>query len=460
MELPLRIDEILEACNGRLIQGNRDELIAEVSTDTRSLKGGELFVALRGQNFDGHDFINEAYQKGAVGAVIAKPLESSIKNLILVNDTLEALGNIAAAYRARFNIPMVAITGSNGKTTTKDMTASVLSQKFKVLKSESSLNNRIGIPMTLLELGREHEVGVLELGTSLWGEIPALAKIVKPEIGVIANIGPTHLEGLRSVERIAEEKVAILNFAERAILNFDDPLVSKMKTRFRGKVIGFGMSELAQIRAKHLNLDKDGKVDFELLVNGLEYGRIYLPCLGIHNVYNALAAAAVGLICGVNWEQIKSGLESYEPPKMRMQSEDLGGVRFINDAYNANPVSMKAAIEFLSRIKADGKKVAVLGNMLELGENSEQFHRNVGEFFSKSRIDSLVCIGREASQIALAAVENGFPKDSTFVCDSTAQAASYLLELLKPGDVVLIKGSRGMKLEEVVEGFKRQCSYT
>lgn len=461
MEIALRLDEIIEVCSGKLIQGDRSDLVAEVSTDTRTLKGGELFIALQGKNFDGHDFVAASQKKGAIGAVISKRLESPIKNLIWVNDTLEALGEIASAYRAKFSLPIVAVTGSNGKTTTKEMIASLLSQKFEVLKSEKSLNNRIGIPMAIFKLSKKHEIGVLELGTSLWGEIPALTKVVAPEVGVITNIAPTHLEELGSVERVAEEKAAILSFAKHAVLNFDDPIVSQMGSNFRGDIIGFGMDNSAQVRAKGVKLDKEGRPSFEILINDLSYGEVQLPCLGLHNVYNALAAAAVGFIFKLEPEQIKTGLENYQPSKMRMQSEEIAGVRFINDAYNANPVSMKAAIEFLSQLNlggSGGRKIAVLGSMAELGESSKQFHRDIGEFFSKLGVNLLICVGSEASHIASAAMGSGFSKESTFEYGFSSEAGVQLFKLAKSGDIVLVKGSRSMRLEEAIGKFRELAS--
>ena len=450
--MKLSTDEILRATNGNLLKGNKERLITNISTDSRTLKKNDLFVALIGDRFDGHDFLEPVVGKGAIGAIVSREVDVEIELLIKVDDTLQALGDIATYYRRKFNIPITVVTGSNGKTTTKDMTASILAQRFSTLKSEGSFNNLVGVPLTLFQLSEEHQAAVLELGISLPGEMRLLSRITQPNIGVITNIGPTHLEFLKSLERVVQEKGILLEYVRHAVLNADDNMTDKLIERFRGEVITFGESADANVRAGKILLDEAGKAEFSLIVYGDDKGRIRLPSLGRHNVSNALAATSVGILMGLDVAEIKTGLADYQQTKMRMQPVTINGVKFINDAYNSNPVSLKAAIVFLANLPCEGKKIAILADMLELGEDSEALHRQAGKDIPAGKIDILITVGENAAQIAIAA-ENSIPAHNIYVCATNDEAAARLREVIEPKDTVLLKGSRGMRLEEILTLF-------
>ncbi len=450
--MKLSADEILKATGGQLLKGNVGTLITNISTDSRTLQNNDLFVALSGDTFDGHDFLEQIVEKGAVGAVVSSDVDVGLELLIKVGDTLQALGDIAAHYRRKFDIPIIAVTGSNGKTTTKDMAASILAERYSTLKSEGNLNNLIGVPLTLFHLSEEHQAAVLELGISIPGEMKHLAQIAQPNFGVITNIGPTHLEFLKSLEGVAQEKGVLLEYVQRAVLNADDKMTGKLKEYASGEIITFGENADANVSADKIQLDEEGRAEFLLTVDGDDKGRIGLPVLGLHNVSNALAAVSVGVLMGLDFEEIKDGLESYQPTKMRMQTITINDVKFINDAYNSNPVSLKAAIDFFVSLICEGKKIAILADMLELGEDSEELHRQAGRDIPSNKIDVLITVGDNATKIAKAA-ESAIQKHNIFVCATNDEAAEKLREAAEPEDIVLLKGSRGMKLEEVIALF-------
>ena len=447
----LTIAEILQATQGNRIQGNPNTAITQVSTDSRTLKKGDLFVALVGEKFDGHNFLQGVCQQGAVGAVVSKPitdlsqLGSSI--IIQVSDTLVALGDIANCHRCKFDLPIVAITGSNGKTTTKDITSAVLAQRFSVFKSEKSYNNQIGIPTRLMQLDEGDEIAVLEIGTSWPGEIERLSQITVPTLGVITNIGPAHLELLGSIEGVAEEKGALLTHVEHAILNADDPMTPTLARRVCGQVTTFGWQNEADVAAGNIEIDSVGKPTFTLKIDGNEVERVHLPCLGKHNIYNALAAAGVGLWAGLTPTETCTGLERFQPADMRMQPIVYNDLRIINDAYNSNPESLKSALTFLSDIETTGKRIAILGDMLELGEHSHALHLKTGQAIP-TNINLLITVGPHSAAIADGAEDI---VESVISCHTPKQAAQQLTKYAQPGDVVLIKGSRGVKLEQVLE---------
>ncbi len=447
----LTIAEILQATQGNLIQGNPNTAITQVSTDSRTLKKGELFVALVGETFDGHNFLQGVCQQGAVGAVVSKPItdlsQLGSPIIIQVSDTLVALGDIANCHRRKFNLPIVAITGSNGKTTTKDITSAVLAQRFSVFKSEKSYNNQIGIPTRLMQLNEGDEIAVLEIGTSWPGEIERLSQITAPTIGVITNIGPAHLELLGSIEGVAEEKGALLTHVEHAILNADDPMTPTLARRVCGQVTTFGWQNEADVSAGGIEIDSFGKPTFTLKIDGNEVERVRLPCLGKHNIYNALAAASVGLWAGLTPTEACTGLERFQPADMRMQPIVYNDLRIINDAYNSNPESLKSALTFLSDIETTGKRIAILGDMLELGEHSYALHLKTGQAIP-TNINLLITVGPHSTAIADGA--EGIV-ESVISCDTPRQAAQQLTKYAQPGDAVLIKGSRGVKLEQVLE---------
>ncbi len=452
----LTIAEILQATQGNLIRGNPNTVITQVSTDSRTLKKGNLFVALVGEKFDGHNFLEGVCQQGAIGAVVSKQVADAprlaLPIIVQVSDTLVALGDIANCHRHKFNLPIIAITGSNGKTTTKDITTSVLAQRFSVFKSEKSYNNQIGIPSRLMQISEVDEIAVLEIGTSWPGEIERLSQITAPTVGVITNIGPAHLELLGSIEGVAEEKGALLTHVEHAILNADDPMTPRLARRVCGQTTTFGWQTDADISADEIEIDGFGKPVFTLKIGGNEIDRVHLPCLGKHNIYNALAAAAVGLWAGLTPPEICTGLECFQPADMRMQPIVHNDLCIINDAYNSNPESLKAALAFFSDIEITGKRIAILGDMLELGKYSHMLHLETGQALP-TNINLLITVGPYSRAIAHGA-ENKVK--SIISCDTPKQAAQQLIKYVHPGDAVLIKGSRGVKLEQVLEELRRE----
>ena len=452
----LTIAEILQATQGTLIQGNPNTEITQVSTDSRTLKQDDLFVALVGEKFDGHNFLEGVCQQGAIGAVVSKPVTDASQLappiIVQVNDTLVALGDIANCHRRKFDLPIVAVTGSNGKTTTKDITTSVLTQRFSVFKSEKSYNNQIGIPSRLMQLSDTDEIAVLEIGTSWPGEIERLSQITAPTLGVITNIGPAHLELLGSIEGVAEEKGALLTHVEHALLNADDPMTPSLAGRVCGQITTFGWQNDADIAAGDIEIDSFGKPTFTLTISGNEVERVHLPCLGKHNIYNALAAAGVGIWAGLTLAEIRTGLEGFQPADMRMQPIVHNDLRIINDAYNSNPESLKSALAFLSDIEIAGKRIAILGDMLELGEHSHTLHLKAGEAIP-TNINLLITVGMHSRAIADGA--EGIV-ESIISCETPKQAAQELIQYAQPGDAVLIKGSRGIKLEQVLEELMRE----
>ena len=447
----LTIAEILQATQGKLIQGNPNTVITQVSTDSRTLKKGDLFVALVGEKFDGHNFLEGAWQQGAIGAVVSKPVaelsQLAPPTIVQVDDTLVALGDIANCRRRKFDLPIIAITGSNGKTTTKDITTSVLAQRFSVFKSEKSYNNQIGIPLRLMQLSEADEIAVLEIGTSWPGEIERLSQITTPTVGVITNIGPAHLELLGSIKGVAKEKGALLTHVEHAILNADDPMTPRLAVRVCGQITTFGWQNDADISADAIEIDGFGKPSFTLKIGGDETNRVHLPCLGKHNIYNALAAAGVGIWAGLTPTEICTGLERFQPADMRMQPIVHNDLQIINDAYNSNPESLKSALTFLSDIEIAGKRIAILGDMLELGKHSHALHLKTGQAIP-TNINLLITVGPHSRAIGEGA--EGIV-ESIISCDTPKQAAQELTQYAQPGDAVLIKGSRGIKLEQILE---------
>ena len=449
----LAVSEILQATQGKLIRGASNAVITQISTDSRAISADDLFVALVGEKYDGHDFIDAARQGGASGVVVSKRIETDLPIVIEVKDSLTALGDIAAFHRSKFDLPIIAITGSNGKTTTKDMTASVLSRQFSVFQSEKNYNNQIGIPSRLLELDDNSQLAVLEIGTNQPGEIGRLSQIVKPMVGVITNIGHSHLEFLGSLEGVAKEKGFLVEQVEWAVLNADDPMTPRLARRVCGKIATFGCGSDADISAHDIEIQSLGKPSFTLRINGGNATRVDLPCLGVHNVSNALAAASIGVWAGLTSAEIRDGLENYQPANMRMQPIECNGLYIINDAYNSNPDSLKHALEFLSRTRTSGRRIAVLGDMLELGQESKKLHFKAGMNLP-ANIDVLISVGTRSLDIIRGAVGR---VETTFACDTPEAAARQLREFSQAGDLVLIKGSRGMKLEQIVDEYRINC---
>lgn len=428
-----------------------DVAFTDVVNDSRLVSKGALFVALRAQR-DGHDFIPDAYERGAFGVIAEKVIDTEgwLSKAagpgfayVVVDDSLAALQRLSASWRDRFKVQAIGVTGSVGKTSTKEMVAAVLSQKFTVLKNEKNMNNEIGLPLSLLHLNDEHQKAVLEMGMYDIGEIATLCRIAKPEIGVVTNVSHSHLERLGSIERIAQAKSELIEALPEdgvAILNGDERLVRQMAAKTKAKHVLYGTNPACQVRAKNIRVHGLDGTSFDL-TDGKEVVRIRTPLLGRHSVYSCLAAAAVGLHVGLSLSEIAEGLKKM-PSTVRLQAlSGKNGATVINDAYNASPVSTVAALDFLRRLR--GRRIAILGDMFELGSYEEEGHRMVGRRAAKS-VDKLIVVGKRARWIGEEAVRSGL-RDVDFVESNSAVTLD-----LQPEDYVLIKGSRGMKMEEVV----------
>lgn len=444
--------EILAATGGILQAGTGQENFTGVSTDSRTLQQGDLFIALVGEHFDGHNFVAAAIEAGAAGVVVSRPpAHPPGVAVIVVTDTRQALQNIAHCHRRRFNIPLVAVTGSNGKTTTKDMIAAVLGTRMRVLKTTANYNNEIGLPLTLLALTGQHQAAVVELGMRGKGQIAQLAAIAEPDIGVVTNVGETHLELLGSVDNIAAAKRELIETLPPegvAVLNGDDARVAAMARVAPSRVVFYGCSEHCQVRATNVSLIPSG-ITFSLEVAGASQP-IRLPVPGRHNVYNALAAAAVGMVLKLPLPDIAAGLAAFIPSDMRLQVYQAGSYVIVNDAYNASPLSMAAAIDTLAEIST-GRTVAVLGDMLELGPVALNAHRRVGDMLAAKGVALVVTVGQYASYIAEQARRQGVPL--VYHAQDHAAAKEILQKELRPGDTVLVKGSRGMHMEKLLDIF-------
>lgn len=448
----VKFDEILQWTDAQLVGIlGRNLSPVGVSTDSRHLESGELFIALSGEHFDGHDYVASALARGASAAVVEAGRTGVLAGvegpLLVVKSALEALGQIAAHYRRRFELPVIGIAGSSGKTTTKDMVAAVLSKRYKVLKTVGTENNEIGVPKTLLQLTPEHEAVVLELAARKAGDIRYLCSIAQPTLGALLNIGTAHLEFFESVEGVAKAKGELLEYLDEssiALINADDRVVCQGVQRTKGRLLTFGFQCESKFRGEGLILDQKGCGHF-LLHNF----PIDLQIPGKHNAYNALAAAAIGIELGVASSQIQEALSSFRPPSRRSEVTCKNGVTIINDSYNANPNSMRAALDMLTAMTGTGgRKIALLGDMLELGELSPQLHADVGHQAAEV-VDILLAIGPHSQHIVEAAQAAGLTRAYHFA--DKEQAVSYLTSELQPGDIFIAKASRGMGLWEVVE---------
>ena len=449
----MNVGEIVLAVRGEAVNCNECLLIKGVSTDSRKINMGDLFIPISGPNFDGHDFIDNAMAAGAALVFSEKDLYKEKTPYIKVKSTRNALMDLASYYRSKFNIPAVAITGSSGKTTTKEMVSAILSQSFKVLKNEGNYNNTIGLPLTIFKLNKNHEICVLEMGMNNFGEIKNLSSIVKPCMAVITNIGTAHIEYLGCRENIMKAKMEVVSFfnaKDTAILNGDDDMLANIKDN-SFNIIKTGLKSENQIYASDLVQIEDKGMEFSVHI-GENIQRFYIPIVGIHNVYNALCAIAVGLSMGMNIDKIKQGLSSFATASMRMEAITLdNGIKIINDAYNANPESMAAAIEVLSSIECKSRRVLVLGDMLELGIYSENEHYKIGHLAANTGIDILIAVGKRAEAMARGALDHGMLKDKVFHFADNHHAMNEIWNILLPFDAVLLKASRAVKMEEIVD---------
>jgi UDP-N-acetylmuramoyl-tripeptide--D-alanyl-D-alanine ligase len=461
----LRVEDIRKAAGAVMIPGHREGKFLGVSTDSRNITKGNLFVALVGERFDGHDFLKTAVAAGASGVVIQRGRKGRVNSLpsdvtvLRVEDTLKALGDIARYWRMKFKVPVVAITGSSGKTTTKEMAATVLGQTKTVLKNEGNLNNLIGLPLTLFKLHARHEAVVLEMGTNRRGEIRRLTEIAEPDIGIITNVGAAHLEGLKSLEMIREEKGDLFNtMAGRgvAVINSDDPNLSAWEERWAGQKITFGIRRPADVYAEHITHEGEKGTIFTL-VAGKASREITVATIGNHNVYNALAAAAAAQTCGIPFDKICRGLMSFRPVSGRMEVHRLkNGALLIDDAYNANPASVGEALKTLQELKGESRSIVVLGDMLELGDQSERLHEDIGRMIGETGVGKVFLRGQFARAVAQGAMKKGLRGDQIHFDFSPEEITESLRRGLKEGDWVLVKGSRRMKMEEIVQEIIRK----
>ena len=450
--------EIIQATGAKVLrQGRNDMVYTGIETDTRTIGEDAVFVALRGEKFDGHDFVEQAVSSGAAAVIVEDGKRFYVDGdyaIFVVADTLKAYQDLARFHRCRFMLPVVAVTGSAGKTSTRSLIATVLGQKYNVLQTEKNFNNEIGLPRTLLQLTKEHGVCVVEMGMRGRGQIKELADIAEPTVGVVTNVGKSHIELLGSQANIAKAKaelVEALDSEGTAVLNQDDKRAAAMAGQCRGKVVGYGIENDAPVMAGNIKNDEKGLTFtcrcFDQIMD------VHMPVIGVHNVYNALAAVAVGRLLGLSEHQMQRGLAEYHGVPMRQELVHTDSVTFINDAYNANPASMTEAVNMLVTL-AGGRTVAVLGGMLELGDWMREEHEKIGVFLAKKGVNVLITLGDEALYIAKAAKEAGLM--NIYSVTTHAEAADILHNIMKPGDTVLLKGSRSFAMEKILPYFERK----
>ena len=454
---PRSLKYIARACAGEQLTGYPDVLARRVCTDSRAVRAGDVFFALSGDKFDGHDFLKEVMGKDAAAVVVTRqrlPVPPMPCAVIAVENTREALARFAAEYRNDFSLPTIAVGGSNGKTTTKELIASVLRQKLSTLWSEASFNNDIGVPLTLLRLESHHEAAVFEVGTNHPGELAPLVAMIQPQFGVITSIGREHLEFFGNVDGVAQEEgwlAELLPSTGKLFLNGETHYAEAVASRCRGTITRIGFGEGNDWRITDVHLDERG-AQFSVSVSDAKFsGEYRVNLLGRHQVANATLAIAVGAELGLSADEIRHGLVSCQPPKMRLQISESNGVHILNDAYNANADSMLAALQTLNDFPCAGRRIAVLGDMAELGEHSADAHEEVGRKTAELGLDGLVTVGRMASLTARAAREAGL-RDVT-ECGDVFEAVAALKNLAREGDVILLKASRVTGLERLSESL-------
>ena len=424
--------------------------VCNISNDSRDIKEDTIYAAIVGERLDGHDFARAALENGAIAAIVEKRVTEKD---ILVKDTRRALKDIAMGYRRRFDIPFLAVTGSSGKTTTKDMLYFAVSESRKTLRNLGNLNSEIGLPMTVFNLDESHECAVLEMGMYVQGEIDYLAEIVKPHFAIITNVGVAHIQSAGSRENILKAKMEIANYMTQSdvlLINGDNDMLQTVDTgAIKPSVYKYGLEEHNDIRLISYETTESGmKIRADILGKIIEYE---IPTLGIHNIYNSLSVMGLCSLMGLDMKKSSEGIRKYQPSKYRMEIKSVSGKTLIEDFYNANPDSMRASIETFRQMQGE-RKVAVLADMLELGAISEKEHMNAGIQASEI-FDVIICIGSDAKYIGKGAIENGFDKGRVYYFANNEEAVSEINSILRPGDAVLMKGSRGMKLEEVAESI-------
>jgi len=467
--IPWTRSEIIEATRGTRMCGNMEHPFSGVSIDSRAISGDMLFVAIKGNVYDAHDFVPDVVGKGIRGLILEKEKAGKLISAdwkekgvfcVAVDDTTRALGDLAAFNRRRTNVSVIAITGSNGKTTTREMTDSVISRHFCTLATRGNLNNEIGLPLTLLKLTADHRWAVLELGMNHIGEISRLSDICQPDIGVITNVGPAHLEGVGSIEGVMQAKGELLEKIKpdgTAVLNADDPRVLALAKATDRKTTLFGISDAAEIKA--VALECSGNRSRFTLAFPTENIEIALNVPGEFMVSNALAAATVAYLLGIPAREVKAGLESFKAVNGRMNIlKTSGGINLIDDAYNANPGSMAAAIETLQTLKGNGRSALVAGDMLELGEHAVQMHEQIGAISARSRLSKIYITGNYAQAFLAGAQKEKIDIENLFI-GSHSEILDNLTEWLRPGDWVLVKGSRAMGMEKIIHDLKARYQH-
>lgn len=450
---PLSLKQIAEWCGGRLDEKYGRIEIRGVTTDSREARDGFLFIPLAGNRVDGHSYIGRAMDAGAAAVMTAREPQEGVPS-IRVPDTLEAFGRLAAAYRASMPVKVLAITGSVGKTTTKEMLAAILRRRFRTTWTEGNHNNNLGLPMSVMDIEDDTEFAVLELGMNHFGEMAYLSKIARPDMAVFTNIGTMHIEHLGSREGILKAKLEILEGMDGGpvVMNGDEPLLWRLRNTIGRKRRYFGVhNPECDVRASEIETTDDG-VRFTL--TGLDRTfSVFVPANGRHTVYNALAAATAALLAGAAPEDVRAGLSDFENAGMRQQVYERGGYTIIDDCYNAGPESMTAAIDVLTSHSSSGRRIAVLGDMMELGSISMAEHYKVGRLVAKKKVDMLLAYGANATRVVTGAVTGGMPPSRAIYYDDQDQLIHELRARAQPGDTLLFKGSRGMKMERALRQF-------
>jgi UDP-N-acetylmuramoyl-tripeptide--D-alanyl-D-alanine ligase len=433
------------------------------SIDTRTLRAGELFFAVKGERLNGHDFVASALEAGACTAVVQKDhagMFASRRDLIFVDDTLLALQKLATCVRRQWGKPLIAVTGSAGKTTTKELIATVLASRYRVHKTEGNLNNHFGLPLQLLKLEPEHEIAVIELGMSHPGEITALAKIAEPAYGVVTNVAPVHLGFFRSIAGIAKAKQELIDSlpsSGTAILNADDEYVSQFGMNFRGKIVMYGVTRPADVRAENIEQRGSAGSIFDVAAYGNRY-RVALPLIGQHNVYNALAAIAVGLQHGILADSASDAIASIRPVDKRGQVTEIAGATVVNDCYNSNPHALDSMVDALAGMTPapGGRRIVVAGEMLELGPAGGDLHRRSGLHMAERHMDAVIGVRGLARVIVEAAKQAASGVHAEFV-ETPEQAGEWLAREVRPGDIILLKASRGVRLEKAIDAWQQRA---
>ncbi len=454
----LTLKEVLDTTTGVLITGASDIVFFGICTDSRRLRTGNLFVALKGEKYDGHDFVQNILEFGVAGVVISDARKIKLEKvksnvaIIKVNDSLDALGNLARYWRDKFSVPVIGLTGSSGKTTTKEMMAAIIGRQKNILKTEGNLNNLIGLPQTIFCLTKKHEAVILEMGTNTPGEIRKLTQIAAPDIGLITNIGPAHLAGFGSVEGVCREKGDLFVYMKQngtIIINLDDENVKAIAEKAKRRRISFGLTGGADVTVREMEKIGVKGIRFKLIISGKTYA-VEMKITGTHNIYNAMAAAATAEALGISHESILEGLAAFRPVTGRMEIIRLkNGAYLINDSYNANPASMRESLMTLKDLKNGHNSYAFLGDMLELGEAAEEMHRKIGMFAAVTGVNTLFLQGDFAQVTAAGALEGGLSSKSIHFLSDLSEDIINLKKLIKKGDWILVKGSRRMGMEKI-----------